>query len=134
VIVTQGYIGATDQGVSTTLGRGGSDWSALALRRALAADEVQIWTDVEGVFTADPRVVPTARPIAELSFARGERTRRVRSEGAAPRDDPARRRAAHPGDGAPHAPAARALHDDPRPGAKRPPGDRARQPLAGDGC
>jgi aspartate kinase len=69
VVVTQGYVGATAQGFTTTLGRGGSDWSAALLGEALHADEVQIWTDVEGVLTADPRVVPSARPIAELSPA-----------------------------------------------------------------
>jgi aspartate kinase len=69
VVVTQGYVGATAQGVTTTLGRGGSDWSAALFGAALGADEVQIWTDVEGVYSADPRLVPQARPIAELSFA-----------------------------------------------------------------
>ncbi|MBI5434569.1 MAG: lysine-sensitive aspartokinase 3 [Planctomycetes bacterium] len=69
VVVTQGFVGATEHGVTTTLGRGGSDWSAALLGAALDADEVQIWTDVEGVYTADPRIVPEARPIPELSFA-----------------------------------------------------------------
>ncbi|MEO6596999.1 MAG: aspartate kinase [Planctomycetota bacterium] len=69
VVVTQGYVGATAQGYTTTLGRGGSDWSAALLGEALDATEVQIWTDVEGVLTADPRIVPSARPIASLSPA-----------------------------------------------------------------
>jgi aspartate kinase len=69
VVVTQGYIGATVDGRTTTLGRGGSDWTAALLGAALRAEEVQIWTDVEGVYTADPRVVPGAGPIEELSFA-----------------------------------------------------------------
>ena len=68
-VVTQGYIGATADGLTTTLGRGGSDYSAALFGAALGADEVQIWTDVEGVLTCDPRVVPEAQPIAELSFA-----------------------------------------------------------------
>lgn len=68
-VVTQGYIGSTSDGSTTTLGRGGSDYSASLLGAALGCDEVQIWTDVEGVFTADPRVVPAARPIEHLSFA-----------------------------------------------------------------
>ncbi|HUR29551.1 MAG TPA: aspartate kinase, partial [Planctomycetota bacterium] len=68
-VVTQGYIGATEDQATTTLGRGGSDYSAALLGAALQADEVQIWTDVEGVLTADPRVVPEALPIEELSFA-----------------------------------------------------------------
>ncbi len=69
IVVTEGYVGATADGATTTLGRGGSDWSAALLGEALGADEVQIWTDVEGVLTADPRVVPTARPILVLSPA-----------------------------------------------------------------
>jgi aspartate kinase len=68
-VVTQGYVGATADGVATTLGRGGSDYSAALLGAAVDAAEVQIWTDVEGVFSADPRIVPLARHIEELSFA-----------------------------------------------------------------
>ena len=68
-VVTQGYIGATEDGLTTTLGRGGSDYSAALFGAALGAREVQIWTDVEGVLTCDPRVVPGALPIPELSFA-----------------------------------------------------------------
>lgn len=68
-VVTQGYIGATREGLTTTLGRGGSDYSAALLGAALGAEEVQIWTDVEGVLSADPRVVPGALPIPELGFA-----------------------------------------------------------------
>jgi aspartate kinase len=69
VVVTQGYIGATEDGLTTTLGRGGSDYSAALFGAALGAEEVQIWTDVEGVLTCDPRIVPEALPISELSFA-----------------------------------------------------------------
>jgi aspartate kinase len=68
-VVTQGYIGATARGITTTLGRGGSDFSAALFGAALGATDIQIWTDVEGVLTCDPRVVPEAQPIAELSFA-----------------------------------------------------------------
>jgi aspartate kinase len=68
-VVTQGYIGATEDGLTTTLGRGGSDYSAALFGAALGAKEVQIWTDVEGVLTCDPRIVPEALPIPELSFA-----------------------------------------------------------------
>jgi len=67
-VVTQGYIGATAQGLTTTLGRGGSDYSAALFGAALGAEDIQIWTDVEGVLTADPRVVPEAQPIEALSF------------------------------------------------------------------
>jgi aspartate kinase len=69
IVVTQGYIGATEDGLTTTLGRGGSDYSAALFGAALGAEEVQIWTDVEGVLTCDPRIVPEALPISELSFA-----------------------------------------------------------------
>ena len=69
VVVTQGYIGATEDGLTTTLGRGGSDYSAALLGAAVAATEVQIWTDVEGVLTCDPRIVKESLPIPELSFA-----------------------------------------------------------------
>jgi len=67
--VLGGYIGATLEGVTTTLGRGGSDYSAALVGAAVAAREIQIWTDVSGVLTADPRVVPSARTIPSLSYA-----------------------------------------------------------------
>jgi bifunctional aspartokinase / homoserine dehydrogenase 1 len=66
--VVTGFIGATEDGVLTTLGRGGSDYSATILGAALGADEVIIWTDVDGVMTADPRLVPDARTIPEISY------------------------------------------------------------------
>jgi aspartate kinase len=68
VPVATGFIGATTQGALTTLGRGGSDYSATILGAALRADEVIIWTDVDGVLTADPRLVPNARTIPEISY------------------------------------------------------------------
>ncbi len=68
-VVTQGYIGSTREGLTTTLGRGGSDYSAALLGAALGAEEVRIWTDVEGILSADPRLVPGALPIPELGFA-----------------------------------------------------------------
>jgi aspartokinase/homoserine dehydrogenase 1 len=68
VPVATGFIGATPQGALTTLGRGGSDYSATILGAALGADEVIIWTDVDGVLTADPRLVPEARTIPEISY------------------------------------------------------------------
>jgi aspartate kinase len=71
IVVTQGYIAATRDGITTTLGRGGSDYSASLIGAAIHAEEVQIWTDVEGILTADPRMVPEAVPILELSFREG---------------------------------------------------------------
>ncbi|MHB8412137.1 MAG: aspartate kinase [Candidatus Acidiferrales bacterium] len=68
VPVVTGFIGATSEGAVTTLGRGGSDYSATILGAALDADEVVIWKDVDGVLTADPRIVPGARTIPEISY------------------------------------------------------------------
>jgi bifunctional aspartokinase / homoserine dehydrogenase 1 len=68
VPVVTGFIGATPEGVLTTLGRGGSDYSATILGAAIAADEIIIWTDVNGVLSADPRLVPEARTIPEISY------------------------------------------------------------------
>lgn len=69
VPVLGGYVGATRDGVTTTLGKEGSDFSAAIVGAALGAEEVQIWTDVDGILTADPRLVPSARRVRTLSFA-----------------------------------------------------------------
>src|SRR2546427_13232197 len=66
--VVTGFIGATLEGQLTTLGRGGSDYSATILGAAMDADEVIIWTDVDGVLTADPRLVAEARTIPVISY------------------------------------------------------------------
>ncbi len=66
--VVGGFIASTAKGATTTLGRGGSDYSAAIIGAALDACEIQIWTDVSGVLTADPRVVPAARTIPVLSY------------------------------------------------------------------
>ncbi len=68
VAVTGGFVGATAEGLTTTLGRGGSDYSAALFGAGLEADEIQIWTDVDGMLTADPRIVPAPCVIPELSF------------------------------------------------------------------
>jgi bifunctional aspartokinase / homoserine dehydrogenase 1 len=68
VPVVTGFIGATAEGVLTTLGRGGSDYSASILGAALGSDEIIIWTDVDGMLTADPRVVSGACTIPEISY------------------------------------------------------------------
>jgi aspartokinase/homoserine dehydrogenase 1 len=67
--VATGFIGATGDGVLTTLGRGGSDYSASILGAALDTDEVWIWTDVDGVMTANPGDVPEARTLSEISYS-----------------------------------------------------------------
>lgn len=68
VPVLGGFVGGTRQRVTTTLGRGGSDYSASLLGAALQADAIEIWTDVDGMLTADPRVVPEARLIPAIRF------------------------------------------------------------------
>ena len=68
VPVVGGYVGATEHGVVTTLGRGGSDYSASLLGAALGAEAIEIWTDVDGMLTADPRVVPDAQLIQRIRF------------------------------------------------------------------
>jgi len=69
VPIVGGFIGATAQGITTTLGRGGSDYSAAILGACVDAQEIQIWTDVDGMLTADPRLVDEPRLVRHLSFA-----------------------------------------------------------------
>ncbi|MCU1381492.1 MAG: lysC 2 [Acidobacteria bacterium] len=69
VVVLGGFIGSTASGVTSTLGRGGSDYSAAIFGSCLDVDEIQIWTDVDGMLTADPRIVPQPRLVPQLSFA-----------------------------------------------------------------
>lgn len=66
--VTQGFIGSTITGETTTLGRGGSDYSAALFAEAMEAETLQIWTDVAGIATTDPRICPDAKPIKEITF------------------------------------------------------------------
>ncbi|MCB9111996.1 MAG: aspartate kinase [Anaerolineales bacterium] len=66
--ITTGFIGATPEGVITTLGRGGSDYSAAIIGRSLHADDVWIWTDVDGVMTTDPRIEPKAITLPEINY------------------------------------------------------------------
>ncbi|MBV6520797.1 MAG: Lysine-sensitive aspartokinase 3 [Gemmatimonadaceae bacterium] len=68
VPVLGGFVGATELGIVTTLGRGGSDYSASLFGAALGADAIEIWTDVDGMLTADPRVVPDAQLIERIGF------------------------------------------------------------------
>jgi aspartate kinase len=66
--VLGGFVGSTDSGMTTTLGRGGSDFSAALLGAALRAESIEIWTDVDGMLTADPRIVPSAQLIDRIRF------------------------------------------------------------------
>jgi len=68
VVIVAGFQGETSEGQITTLGRGGSDLTAIALAAALKADLCQIYTDVDGVYTADPRIVPAAKKLSEISY------------------------------------------------------------------
>lgn len=67
-VITQGFIAATAKGETTVLGRGGSDYSASLIGMALDAERIEIWTDVDGVRTADPRIVPDTKSISRISF------------------------------------------------------------------
>jgi aspartate kinase len=67
--VTQGFIGSTADCVTTTIGRGGSDYSASIIGAAMDAEEIQIWTDVDGIMTTDPRIAPEAAKVKIISFA-----------------------------------------------------------------
>ena len=69
LVITQGFIGRDPHGKTTTLGRGGSDYSAALLAEVLNAKDVLIWTDVAGIYTTDPRIVPAAQRIDTMSFA-----------------------------------------------------------------
>ncbi|MBS0849813.1 lysine-sensitive aspartokinase 3 [Citrobacter sp. JGM124] len=68
LVITQGFIGSEEKGRTTTLGRGGSDYTAALLGEALHASRVDIWTDVPGIYTTDPRVVPAAKRIDRIAF------------------------------------------------------------------
>ena len=68
VVILPGFIGATEEGITTTLGRGGSDYTAAIYAGALNAEELEIWTDVNGMFTANPKLVKQAQPIATISY------------------------------------------------------------------
>jgi aspartate kinase len=67
-VVTQGFIGSTAEGLTTTLGRGGSDYSAALFAEAVGAEVLEIWTDVAGIATTDPRICSDAKAISEISF------------------------------------------------------------------
>lgn len=77
VPVVGGFVGATPAGETTTIGRGGSDWSAAIFGACLEASEIQIWTDVDGVYSADPRTDSRARRFARLTFHEAERLARA---------------------------------------------------------
>ncbi|HCE2452369.1 TPA: lysine-sensitive aspartokinase 3 [Vibrio parahaemolyticus] len=69
IVITQGFIGSDEEGNTTTLGRGGSDYSAALIAEGVKASGLEIWTDVPGIYTTDPRIAPKASPIPEISFS-----------------------------------------------------------------
>lgn len=69
IVITQGFIGSDNSGNTTTLGRGGSDYSAALIAESVEAKGLEIWTDVPGIYTTDPRIAPKATPIPEISFS-----------------------------------------------------------------
>ena len=92
VVVVAGFQGVDEQGNITTLGRGGSDTTGVALAAALGADECQIYTDVDGVYTTDPRIVPEARRLRTITFEEmlemaslGSKVLQLRSQHSLPR-------------------------------------------------
>ena len=111
-----GFIGATEDGVTTTLGRGGSDFTASIVGAGIGAEEIQIWTDVDGMLTADPTIVAGGRRRQDHLVRRGRRAGLFRRQGAAPGHGAAGRREEHPGADPELAPAggARARGSSPR--------------------
>jgi len=77
VAIVCGFVGGTDAGITTTLGRGGSDYSAAIVAAALNAERLEIWTDVDGVMSADPQVLHSAKTIQELSYRDAESLSRL---------------------------------------------------------
>ncbi|HAP35585.1 MAG TPA: lysine-sensitive aspartokinase 3, partial [Bacteroidetes bacterium] len=68
VVISQGFIGSTQNGITTTIGRGGSDYSAAIIGALLDAEDIQIWTDVDGILSSDPSIVKDAKKIKIMSF------------------------------------------------------------------
>ena len=97
VPVLGGFVASTRDGHTTTLGRGGSDYSAALVGAGIGAREIQIWTDVDGMLTADPRVVASPRLVPTPVVRRSGRAGVLRRQGPAPRHHPPRRGARHPG-------------------------------------
>ena len=92
-----GFIASTAEGVPTTLGRGGSDFSAAIVGAALGAARVEIWTDVDGVMTADPKLCPDARVIRKMSFDEAAELAHFGAKGAASGDPRSGNAREHPG-------------------------------------
>ena len=112
--VLGGFVGATREGVTTTLGRGGSDYSASIVGSCLGVREIQIWTDVDGMLTSDPRIVKDPHLVPHISFAEASELALLRRQGAPPRHHPASRRPQHPGAHPELAPSERPRHADHR--------------------
>ena len=120
--VLGGFVGATPDGHTTTLGRGGSDYSGALVGAGIEASEIQIWTDVDGMLTADPTYRREAAPGAAAVVCRGRRARVLRCEGAASQHHPAGSGAGHPGAHSEFAPTRRFRDEHHRPRSRRMPG------------
>jgi aspartokinase/homoserine dehydrogenase 1 len=68
IVIMPGFISSSSDGINTTLGRGGSDYTAAIMAGALDATDLEIWTDVNGMYTANPKIVKQAQPIASISY------------------------------------------------------------------
>ena len=86
VPVMGGFIGANRAGITTTIGRGGSDFSAAIVGAGLGAERIEIWTDVDGILTTDPRICPDARRIKVISFDEAAELAYFRGQSAASGD------------------------------------------------
>ena len=112
VVVMGGFIASTEDGVTTTLGRGGSDYTASIVGAGIGAEEIQIWTDVDGMLTADPTILPGALSRESMFVHRSRRAGVFRREGAASRDRAAGHREEYSGADSQLAPAGSRRHAD----------------------
>ncbi len=113
VVVMGGFIACTENGVTTTLGRGGSDFTASIVGAGIGAEEIQIWTDVDGMLTADPTVIPGAHRVKVISFTEAAELAYFGAKVLHPATVHARHRAQYSGDDSELAPAASGRHAHP---------------------
>jgi aspartate kinase len=105
-----GFIASTENGVTTTLGRGGSDFTASIVGAGVGAEEIQIWTDVDGMLTADPTILPGGHRVKDDFLRRGRGTGLLRRQSAAPGYRGSGHRAQYSGADSEFAAAGRAWH------------------------
>ena len=122
--VIMGFMGCTGNGIITTLGRSGSDYSASIVGAGIDADEIWIWTDVDGIMTSDPRVINDARVLKSVSYIEVMELSYIRRQGDAPAFDRPGDEKEHPCAGEKHVQSRRPRHHDRK---KRPPGQPGRK-------